>query len=87
MTKANSTHTIFSQNILIDGAGNGRIADFGFSIELPKKEAGRSLFTSKFFARSEGYYGSEVASGKYSQKSDVFSYGIVRSHIHYINIT
>ena len=38
---------------------------------------GRSLFTSKYFARSEGYYANEVASGKYSDKSDVFSYGIV----------
>ena len=33
---------------------------------------GRSLFTSKYFARSEGYYANEVASGKYSDKSDVF---------------
>ena len=67
-----------SHNILIDGNGTGRIADFGFSIELPQQVAGRSLFTSKFFARSEGYYASEVASGKYSERSDVFSYGIVR---------
>ena len=68
---------LYSHNILIDAMGNGRIGDFGFSVELPKHEKGRSLFTSKFFAKSDGYFGNEVSSGKYSAKSDVYSYGIV----------
>ena len=72
---------IYSHNILIDGSGTGRIADFGFSIELPKHEGGRSLFTAKFYAKTEGYYAAEVSSGKYSEKSDVFSYGIVSTLI------
>ena len=66
---------------MIDGSGTGRIADFGFSIELPKHEGGRSLFTAKFYAKTEGYYAAEVSSGKYSEKSDVFSYGIVSTSI------
>ena len=35
-------------------------------------------FHLKVFARSEGNYASEVACGKYSDKSDVLSYGIER---------
>ena len=35
--------------------------DFGFSVELPKvREDGRSMFTAKGFARSEGYYRPEL---------------------------
>ncbi len=48
-------------NILVDKNGNGRIGDFGFSIELPKVIAGRRMWTAKGFARTEGYYGTEVS--------------------------
>jgi serine/threonine protein kinase len=73
---------IKSHNILIDDKGNGRIGDFGFSIELPQQQAGRSLFTSKYFAKSDGYYGTEVATGMYSAKSDTYSYGIVTLEVY-----
>lgn len=67
-----------SQNILISRDGHGKISDFGFALELPEvRDDGRSLFTAKTFARSEGYYPSELTSGKYSMKSDVYSYGMV----------
>lgn len=66
------------QNILIDRNGTGKISDFGFALELPKiNDDGRSLFTATMFARSEGYFPSELTSGKYSPKSDVYSYGVV----------
>ena len=58
---------VISPNILIDSCGNGRIVDFGLYIEFLRHEAGRSLFTSKFLARS-GYYASEVTSEKYLDK-------------------
>ena len=35
------------------------------------------MFTAKGFARSEGYYPSELTSGHYSAKSDVYSFGVV----------
>lgn len=66
-----------SMNILIDEQGNGCLSDFGFSVELPQVEDGRTMFTAKGFARSEGYYPSELSSGKYSPKSDVYSFGVV----------
>lgn len=63
---------------MIDSHESAKICDFGFAIELPGVRAdGRSLFTAKSFARSEGYYPSELTSGKYSAKSDVYSYGVV----------
>ena len=54
-----------------------KLADFGFSIELPHVTHGKTLFTLPFVARSEGYYPSEVTSGHYSDKSDVYCYGMV----------
>ena len=67
-----------SSNILIDGHGTGKIGDFGFCKELPKVESGKSMFTAQTFARSEGYYPSELSHGQYGPRSDVYSFGIVR---------
>ena len=56
----------------------GILYDFRFSVELPKvKEDGRSMFTAKDFARTEGYCPPELMYGMYSPKSDVYRYGMV----------
>ena len=71
-----------SLNILLDGSGNGRMWDFGFSRELPEVGGGRSIFTAKGFAVSKGYHADELTYGKCSTKSDVYSYGTVRLELH-----
>lgn len=67
----------YRQNILVDAAGNAKITDFGFALELPEVLSGRSMYTTKALTQSEGYYPGELTSGKYSPKSDVFGLGIV----------
>lgn len=64
-------------NILLDKNMTAKLADFGFAIELPRVTHGKTMFTVSCVARSEGYYPSEVTSGHFSDKSDVFSYGMV----------
>ncbi len=66
-----------SQNILMDEHGQGMLGDFGFSLELPKVQEGRSTFTAVGYACSERYYPSESTHGRFSTKSDVYSYGVV----------
>lgn len=56
-----------------------KLADFGFSVELPNISHGQTLFSSDFIVRSEGYYPSEITLGKYSDRSDVYSFGVVSS--------
>ena len=63
----------------MDAVGCPKITDFGFALELPEILGdGRSMYTAKAFARSEGYYPGEFTSGKYSAKSDVYNLGVVR---------
>ena len=63
---------------MIDGHGRGRIGDFGFSWEVPQVVSGRSMFTAKAFARSEGYYPTELTHGQCGPRTDVYSLGVVR---------
>ena len=64
-------------NILLDDSFRAKLGDFGFAVELPHISGGATLFTAASIAQSEGYYPSEVTSGKYSDRSDVYSYGVV----------
>ena len=66
-----------SANILLDEAYKAKLGDFGFSVELPSVSSGQTLFTANFISRSEGYYPSEVCSGKISDRSDVYCFGVV----------
>ena len=73
-------------NILVDGSWHGKLADFGFSSEIPHVCHGYTMFNAKYEIRSEGYYAPEVTSGRVSDRSDVYSYGIVRSlYLYYVH--
>ena len=54
-----------------------KLADFGFSIELPRVSSGKTVFSASCIARSEGYFPSEITSGHFSDRSDVYSFGVV----------
>ena len=66
-------------NILLDDKFTAKLGDFGFAVELPRVSCGRTMFSANFCARSEGYYAPEISTGRYSDRSDVYSYGIVSS--------
>ncbi len=64
-------------NILIDRQYNGKLGDFGFALQLPEVDKGRTYVTTATFARTEGYYAPELHHGQLSPKCDVYSYGVV----------
>ena len=61
-----------SLNILISHAFTAKLGDFGFALEMPKHQAGRTLVTAPLIARTDGYCPPELLHGKISPKSDVF---------------
>lgn len=66
---------------MLDGYLNPKLADFGFALELPKLSHGTTVFAASFIARSDGYFPSEITSGTFSDRSDIFSYGIVSQDV------
>ena len=72
---------VYRANILLDKAKNAKLADFGFSIELPQLSHGKTMFTAQNLPRTEGYFPSEITSGHYSDRSDVYCYGVVSDSI------
>ena len=68
---------INSANILLDKNFTAKLGDFGFAHELPRCVGDRTLLKAPAFARTEGYYPTELSAGLISPKTDVYSYGVV----------
>lgn len=56
---------------------SAKLADFGFAIELPGLSHGKTMFTATCIAHTDGYFPSEISSGHFSDRSDVYCYGVV----------
>ena len=81
----------FRQNILVTVDFRAKNADFEFAIQLKKKSAAgqtKTMCTAIAITRTDGYCAPEVLVGKYSLKSDVYSYGLsVYCHCACIHVT
>lgn len=53
------------------------MSDFGFAIDLSQIKENKTMVTAPVIARTEGYFPPEFTTGKFSDKSDVYSYGVV----------
>jgi len=69
--------SVNSMSILLNNHYNAKLGDFGFSVEIPVHEAGRTIITATLIAHSEGCYPTKIDTGKFNTKSDVYIFGIV----------
>ena len=46
--------------MLLDKDWKAVVGDFGFALEIPKSESGRTFITAPLVARTEGYFPSEI---------------------------
>ena len=66
-------------NILLDHKLTAKIADFGFSIQLPQSLGSKTLITSADgLPGTDGYRPPEYGDRKYSVLSDMYSFAVVR---------
>ena len=72
-----------SSNILIDKHFTAKLADFGFSIQLPPRKANKAIVTAvEGLPGTDGYRPPEYSDRRYSTRSDVYCMGVV----HFCNI-
>ena len=65
-------------NILLDNKLTAKLSDFGFSIQLPESQGSKTLITSADgLPGTDGYRPPEYSDRKYSELSDMYSYGVV----------
>ena len=69
--------SVYRSNVLINSHFEAKLGDFGFSLEAPLLQAGRTTFTCPLVAFTQGYCAPELMEGHCSTKSDVYSYGMV----------
>ena len=69
---------LYRSNILLDDHFSGKLSDFGFSIQLPRCYANKTLIVaSTGLPGTNGYRPPEYSYSKYSILSDVYSFGVV----------
>ena len=65
-------------NVLLDGAGNAKVADFGTAREGPTKQSGDTHMQTERRVGTRMYMPHEYAeSGQFSEKTDSYAFGIV----------
>ncbi len=71
---------VYRSNILLDEHLTAKVADFGFSIQVPQQCGSKTLITvgpGQGIPGTPGYRPPEYNDGRYSTKSDVYAYGVV----------
>ena len=66
--------------MLLDGALNPVVADFGFVAAMPSSVGSTTVVMAAgaaLLALSQGYHAPEVADGRHGPPSDAYSYGVV----------
>ena len=68
-------------NILLDEYLTAKLADFGFSIQIPETVGNVTLINAKDgLPGTNGYRPPEFSDSNYSVRSDIYSLGVVRKY-------
>ena len=74
-------NNVCKHNVLLDSNFVAKVGDFGFCLELPQSESGRTMFTAPLISTTEGYFPPELATGKISPLCDVYRCGVVSDNL------